>query len=193
MARKGYIIHDQQAVYYLTFTVVGWIDIFSRQSYRDIVIESLKYCRQNKGLHLHAYVIMSNHIHLIVSVDEGFTLSGFIRDCKKFTSKKILHEIENSGVESRREWMLHQFKYYASRHERNDTYQLWEHDNHPVELTSRGFMQQRIDYIHQNPVTAGLVYRAEDYIYSSASNYASLDQIMMWIVCLKYCSFKLQT
>jgi putative transposase len=178
MARKGYIIHDQQAVYYLTFTVVGWIDIFTRQSYRDIFIESLKYCQQNKGLHLHAYVIMSNHVHLIVSADEGFTVSGFIRDCKKFTSKKILDEIENSGIESRKEWMLHQFKYYASRHQRNDTYQLWEHDNHPIELTSPAFIQQKIDYIHQNPVAAGLIYRAEDYIYSSASNYAGLDQII---------------
>ncbi len=82
MARKGYIIGDQQAMYYLTFTVVGWIDIFTRQCYRDIVIESLKHCQQNKGLHFHAYVIMSNHMHLIVSVDEGFTVSGFIRDCK---------------------------------------------------------------------------------------------------------------
>jgi len=178
MARKGYIIGDQQAMYYLTFTVVGWIDVFTRQSYRDIMIESFKYCQQKKGLHLHAYVIMSNHVHLIVSVDESFTVSGFIRDCKKHTSKMILDDIENSGVESRREWMLHQFKYYASTHARNDTYQLWEHDNHPIELISREFIRQRIDYIHQNPVVAGLVYRAEDYIYSSASNYAGLDQII---------------
>jgi len=71
MARKGYIIGDQQSMYYLTFTVVGWIDIFTRQSYRDIMMESFKHCQQNKGLHLHAYVIMSNHVHLIVSVDEG--------------------------------------------------------------------------------------------------------------------------
>jgi putative transposase len=90
MARKGYIIHDQQAVYFLTFTVVGWIDIFTRQAYNDIMIESFKFCQQNKGLHLHAYVIMSNNVHLIASVDDGFTISGFIRDCKKFTSKKIL-------------------------------------------------------------------------------------------------------
>jgi len=52
MARKGYIIGDQQAMYYLTFTVVGWIDIFTRQSYRDIMIESFKHCQQSKGLHL---------------------------------------------------------------------------------------------------------------------------------------------
>ena len=178
MARKGYIIHDQQAVYFLTFTVVGWIDIFTRQAYRDIVIESFKFCQQKKGLHLHAFVIMSNHIHLVVSVDEGFTIGAFIRDCKKYTSTRILDAIENSGVESRRDWMLHQFKYYASLHSRNETYQLWEHDSHPIELIARAFTQQKIDYIHDNPVAAGLVYRAEDYIYSSASNYAGLDQII---------------
>lgn len=177
MARKGYIIHDQQAIYYMTFTVVGWIDIFTRQCYRDILLESFKYCRQHKGLHLYAYVIMSNHIHLIASVDEGCSISDFVRDCKKFTSKQILEDIENSGTESRRDWMLHQFKYYASRHTRNEIYQLWEHDNHFIELSSAVFTQQKIDYIHQNPVNAGLVYRAEDYIYSSASNYAGIDQV----------------
>ena len=178
MSRKGYIIHDQQAIYFMTFTVVGWIDIFTRQAYRDIVIDSLKYCQQKKGLHLHAYVVMSNHIHLVASVEAGFSLSDFVRDCKKFTSNAITGLIENSGVESRRQWILHQFKYYASQHTRNEKYQLWEQDNHFVELSSTAFTQQKIEYIHQNPVRAGLVYRAEDYIYSSASNYAGLDQII---------------
>jgi len=178
MSRKGYVIHDQQAIYYMTFTIVGWVDIFSRQSYRDILIDSFKYCQKNKGLHLHAYVIMTNHVHLIASVDDGFSISNFVRDCKKFAAKQILYEIENSGIESRREWMLHQFKYYASRHSRNEKYQLWEHDNHFIELSSTAFTQQKIDYIHQNPVSAGLVYRAEDYVYSSASNYAGIDQII---------------
>ena len=100
MALKGYIIYNQQAIYYMTFTIVGWIDVFSRQSYRDIVIESFKYCQQYKGLHLHAYVIMSNHIHLIASVDEGKRISDFVRDCKKFTAKRILEEIQNSGIEA---------------------------------------------------------------------------------------------
>jgi len=80
MARKGCIIRGQQANYYLTFTVVGWIDIFTRQGYRDIMIESFKHCQKEKGLHLPADVVMSNHVHLIVSVDEGFTVSDFIRD-----------------------------------------------------------------------------------------------------------------
>ncbi|WP_114938927.1 REP-associated tyrosine transposase [Mucilaginibacter endophyticus] len=178
MFKKGYVIRDQQAIYYMTFTVVGWIDVFSRQRYRDIVIESLKYCQEHKGLHLHAYVIMSNHMHLIVSVDDGFTISAFVRDCKKFTAKRILEDIESDNTESRKEWMLHQFKYYASRHSRNEHYQLWDHDSHFIELFSPAVIQQKIDYIHQNPVRAGLTYRAEDYMYSSASNYAEIDQII---------------
>jgi REP element-mobilizing transposase RayT len=178
MFKRSYIIRDQQAIYYMTFTVVGWIDVFSRQQYRDIVIESFRYCQQHKGLHLHAYVIMSNHVHLIVSVDEGYTISGFVRDCKKFTAKRILDDIESNNIESRKEWMLHQFKYYASRHSRNEHYQLWDHDNHFIELFSPAVTQQKIDYIHQNPVRAGLVYRAEDYVYSSASNYAEIDKII---------------
>jgi putative transposase len=117
-------------------------------------------------------------MHLIVSVDEGHTISDFVRDCKKFTAKQILDDIENNITESRREWMLHQFKYYASRHSRNEHYQLWQHENHFVELSSPAFMQQKIDYIHENPVKAGLVYRAEDYIYSSPSNYADVDKII---------------
>lgn len=176
--RKGYYIHDQAAIYYMTFTVVGWIDVFSRQVYKDIFIDSLKYCQQNKGLHLHSYVIMSNHVHLIVSVDEQYGISNFVRDCKKFTATQILKYVEDNNTESRREWMLHQFKYYASRHTRNERYQLWDHDNHFVELSSPAFTQQKIDYIHNNPVRVGLVYKPEDYVYSSASNYADIDKII---------------
>jgi REP element-mobilizing transposase RayT len=121
---------------------------------------------------------MSNHVHLVASVDEGHAISAFVRDCKKFTAKRIVESIQNSGVESRKDWILHQFKYYASRHTRNEHYQLWEHDNHFIELFSPDVTQQKIDYVHQNPVRAGLVYRAEDYIYSSASNYAEIDGII---------------
>lgn len=178
MNRPGYVIRNQEAIYYMTFTVVGWIDVFSRQCYRDIFIHSLKYCQQNKGLQLHAYVIMSNHVHLIVSVKDGYNISNFVRDCKKFTSKQILGYVEQNDTESRRDWMLHQFAYYASRHSRNQQYQLWSHENHFVELITPVFTQQKIDYIHQNPVRAGLVYLPEDYVYSSASNYAGIDQLI---------------
>ena len=175
--KTGYIIRNQQAVHFLTFTVVGWIDIFSRRVYKDMLIESLKFCKSNKGLNLHAYVIMSNHIHLIGSVRDGYSLSVFIRDFKKFTSRSILDYMEND-IESRKEWMLHQFKYYASRHTRNETYQVWKHENHPIELFTLAFIQQKIDYIHDNPVRAGYVVEPSHYLYSSASNYREVESIV---------------
>jgi len=70
----GYKIAEKDGLYYLTFQIVGWVDIFTRQVYRDIAIESLKYCQQNKGLCIFAYVIMSNHIHLLAPAKRSFKL-----------------------------------------------------------------------------------------------------------------------
>ena len=99
--KEGYVIRDQTLPHFITSTVVDWIDIFTRQAYRDIVIESLDYCIKNKGMLLYGYVIMSNHIHLIIQSEEG-KLSDLIRDFKKFTAKNILKKIQNSP-ESRKE------------------------------------------------------------------------------------------
>ena len=102
---NGHKIKNQNAVHFITPTVVGWMDIFTRNVYKEIIIESLKYCIQNKGLSLHAYVIMSNHLHLIISAKEGFHLSDILRDFKRHTSKKIINEVLTNSKESRQEWM----------------------------------------------------------------------------------------
>ena len=80
MFSGGYKIRDENAIHYLTFAVVEWIDVFSRKSYSDIVVDSLNYCVDKKGLQVHAWIIMSNHMHLIASAREGFVLSGIMRD-----------------------------------------------------------------------------------------------------------------
>ncbi len=169
---QGYKIRDQEATYFLTLQVVHWVDIFSRQVYRDIIIDNLKYCQENKGLLLHAYVIMTNHIHMIVSSKEG-NLSDTIRDFKSYTSKKIIEAIK-SEPESRREWMLHIFEEKAKTNKRSANYQFWTHENHPVGLDTNMLIDQKLDYIHNNPVNAGLVFKQEDYVYSSATNYSGL-------------------
>jgi len=91
--KEGYIIRDQSKTHFITATVVDWIDIFTRKIYRDIIIESLKYSIEYKGLIVYGYVIMSNHIHLIIQA-ENENLSDVLRDIKKFTSKKILNTIQ---------------------------------------------------------------------------------------------------
>ncbi len=167
--KEGYIIRDQTLPYYITATVVDWIDIFTMQTYRDSIIESLDYCIKNKGMILYGYVIMSNHIHLIIQSEDG-KLSDLIRDFKKFTAKNILDKIQ-AVPESRKEWMLERFKLAAEKHTRNKNYQFWQYGNHAEEIYSNKFMWSKLDYIHLNPVRAGLVEKASHYIYSSASNY----------------------
>lgn len=123
--REGYAIRDPFGTYFLTFTICGWIDIFTRKIYKDIVIDAFKYAQQKQQLILHAYVIMSNHIHLIAKANERQkkTLSDIIRDFKKFTHRQMLAVIE-SEAESRRQWMIHQFKYYGKYNPNNESFQI---------------------------------------------------------------------
>src|SRR5690606_17351947 len=149
--------------------IIDWIDVFTRKEYKDIVIDCLNYCIKNKGMILYGYVIMSNHIHLILQSSLG-KLSDLVRDFKKFTAKTILEKI-NKGSESRKEWMLDRFKKAAETHVRNKNYQFWQYGNHAEEIYSTKFMWSKLNYIHMNPVRAGIVEKASNYIYSSAPNY----------------------
>ena len=168
--KEGYIIRDQEKAHFITATVVDWIDVFTRQVYRDCVIDCLNYCVANKGMILYGYVMMSNHIHLIIQSEEG-KLSDLVRDFKKFTASTILEKIKNEP-ESRREWMLERFQKATESHSRNKNYQFWQYENHAEEVYTSDFLWSKLDYIHFNPVRAGIVSKTEDYIYSGASNYS---------------------
>ena len=167
--KEGYVIRDQSLPHFITATVVDWIDVFSRKNYRDLVIECFDFCIQNKGMILYGYVIMSNHIHFVAQ-SKDVKLSDLIRDFKKFTAKTILDKIQTEP-ESRREWMLERFKLAIESHSRNKNFQFWQYGNHPEEIYTNKFMWTKLDYIHLNPVRAGIVKKASHYIYSSASNY----------------------
>ena len=173
----SYQIKDQSAPHFITCQVVGWADVFSRQAYRDIIIESLRFCVENKDLIIYAYVIMTNHIHLLVR-SNGNNLSDIIRDFKRFTANRILYEVEHSIEESRKEWLEMIFEYYAKYNKRADKRQFWTHENHAVELSTNDMIDSRLDHIHENPVKAGWVEKPEDYLYSSARNYAGLNGML---------------
>jgi len=144
-----YKIHNQKGLYFLTLTTVGWIDVFTRAIYRDLLIDSFKYCIKEKELVVYAYVIMGNHVHLIVqSVSETQTLSDIIRDFKSFTAKEIRRKVEEVKTgESRREWLSYLFSYFAKGNQRNRTFQFWQSDNHPIELWSPKVIEQKLGYI----------------------------------------------
>lgn len=168
-----YKIRDQHGLNFLTCTVCGWIDLFSRAEFRDIILDSWKYCSEHKGLQIWGYVIMTNHIHLIANTKAPHKLEGVMRDFKSHTAKRILEALKDkTKTESRRDWLLYMFRFFAYYRKEHQEHQVWQHGNHPIELYSEKVTLQKLRYIHDNPVRAKLVHNPEDWVYSSASNYA---------------------
>jgi putative transposase len=135
----------------------------------------LQYCQQEKGLVIYSWCIMSNHAHLIISAKEN-NVSSVLGDFKKHTSKQIIKAIKEHPGESRRDpiaigWMLKIFKDAGEKNSRNSNYQFWQQDNQPKVIYTPTFAAQKLEYIHNNLVDAGIVEKAEEYIYSSARNY----------------------
>jgi REP element-mobilizing transposase RayT len=170
MNRK-YKFRDQSDNYFVTFSTVYWIDVFTRRLYKDILVESINYCIENKGLVVYAWVIMSNHVHLIIGSNDE-KLEDILRDLKKHTSKTIVKTMAENEQESRREWILWMFERAAKKNSNNSKYQFWQQHNHPLALNNSYAFEQKLNYIHENPVQAGFVDNPVNYPYSSAIDYA---------------------
>lgn len=102
-------LRDQNAVHFLTFTVVGWIDVFSRADYKHVFLDNIRHSQRESGLLLHAWILMTNHFHALMSAKEGESLSDIVRDLRKYSAVDILSAIEKNGQESRQKWMLEIF------------------------------------------------------------------------------------
>jgi len=154
-------------LYFITLTVSGWADVFIRREYSDVILDSLEFSQKYKGLEIYTYVIMTNHIHLIVSREKG-KIGDWVRDFKSYTSKVLTSIIlENSG-ESRKEWMKMIFKFNAKQSNKKTGYSFWQDGFHPILLDSNSIIDQKVEYIHNNPVKAGFVSNQEDWRLSSA-------------------------
>jgi putative transposase len=141
MSGDRYFIRDQNAMYFVTFTVIEWLDIFSRSNHKFVIVDSLNYCVENKGLNVHAWCLMTNHIHTDFLVK-------FIAARKK--DKRITK------------------------------YKFWQASNHAIELQPfrPDIMDQKLNYIHYNPVVAGIVLNPEEYLCSSARDYAKISGLV---------------
>lgn len=168
---EKYKIDDKEGIYFVTLTAVDWVDIFTRRELKVTIIDSLKYCQQNKGLIIYAWCLMHSHLHMIVGTKEGFDLSAILRDMKKHTAKEIIKKV-NDEPESRREWMLYRFEYAGKFLKRIKNYKVWQDGNHAKQIITSEFMKQKLDYIHNNPVEEMVVAEPQHYLFSSAMNYA---------------------
>jgi len=159
-------------VFFVTDTVVDWVDIFSRPIYRHIILDSLQYCQKEKGLIIYAWVLMTNHMHMIVGSNGENKVSDIMRDFKKFTSKEILRTLLVESTESRREWMLNRFEYSGKNDKKIKNYRFWQEGNDSQAIYFNDYFDQKLNYLHANPVRSEIVNHPEDYRYSSAIDYA---------------------
>jgi len=156
---------NENLTHFLTITIIEWIDIFTKPQYFKIIIDSLRYCRENKGLLLYEFVIMANHIHLIARAKEENKLSQIISDFKKHTTREILKELEKDN----RRYILNLIKNSFAK-KKDYQNQIWQRENYPEVITSEKFLFQKTNYAYNNPVKKGYVTKPEDWIYSSARN-----------------------
>ena len=173
----NYKFREQDQLYFVSFAVAGWIDLFVRNEYRQIILESWKHCQLNKGLDIYGWCIMTSHIHMIIGSNKN-KLEDIMRDMKRHTSEKLKAAIQSNSQESRREWMLKMMEQAGRANSNNSNFQLWRQDNHPILLYDHKILHQKLDYIHNNPVEAGFVEKSEDYLYSSARDYYGLPGLI---------------
>jgi REP element-mobilizing transposase RayT len=172
MPGDRYLITDEQDIYFVAFTVVDWFDVFTRSIYKDTIVDSLNYCVAQKGWMVYCWCLMSNHLHLIASAREDARLSDTLRDFKKFTTRKVIEQIQQES-ESRKEWLLHHFLSAGKYDKRIKQCKFWRENNHALFFhpTETKIIDQKIDFIHCNPVAEGVVESAEDILYSSPGDY----------------------
>ncbi len=168
---RNYKFYEKTELYFVTYTVIRWIDVFTRNEYKNILLDSWNYCIKNKGLKIYAWCIMTNHVHMIIS-SEKEELSHIMRDMKSFTSTSLKKMIAENPIESRKSWILKMMKEAGTKNKNNKSFQFWQQHNHPILLDSNFLLDQKLNYIHNNPVKAGFVTEPEEYLYSSAGDYA---------------------
>jgi putative transposase len=156
---------NENEPHFLTLTTLEWINVFTKPQYFEAIIESLKFCQENKGLLLYEFAIMTNHLHLIARAKEPHTLSSIIRDFKQYTTQQILKLLEQDN----RSYILRLISNSFSK-KSGTSNQIWQRENFPEVIESEEFYHNKVDYIHQNPVKAGYVEKPEDWRYSSAKN-----------------------
>ncbi|HDR1345872.1 TPA: transposase [Pasteurella multocida] len=174
MSRK-YKMNNSDGIYFVSFATVYWIDVFVREIYFEVIIQALAFCCKEKGMILHGYCIMPSHIHLLFQAKEKNPMA-LLQSFKKFTAKALLKLISENQQESRKEWLLWMFERAGKKRVNVQKYQFWQHHNQPIEIYSEKYFDQKLDYIHQNPVVSGFVSQAKDWQYSSAKKLCKLPR-----------------
>ncbi|MGB3208022.1 MAG: hypothetical protein WBB28_23820 [Crinalium sp.] len=166
MGRSRYHVLGEQP-HFITCTVVNWIPLFSKIELAQIIFDSLSFLQRKERLRLYGYVLMENHLHLIASATN---LSREIGNFKSFTARSIIDWLK----EKQQKHILDQLKFYKLQHKVDQEYQVWQEGFHPQAILNEQMFQQKLDYIHNNPLKRGYVDDPAHWRYSSYRNY--IDQ-----------------
>ncbi len=165
-----YKINKGNEAYFVTFTTVGWIKILEEDSFKQLITDNIKFYQINKGLVVHAYCIMPNHVHMIIRASDPYSVSDILRDLKKFTSRAIIRKLEDEKSEGYK-GILNHFREAGGHLKRIQKFKVWQDGNRAMILYSNMFLMQKLNYIHNNPVKSGFCFLPWEYKYSSAMDY----------------------
>ncbi|REL32839.1 transposase [Rhodohalobacter sp. SW132] len=171
MPRSRYRIYEAEYPYFITSSVVEGYPIFSFPEAAEILLEALTFLQEKRSTTLFAYVIMENHIHMIVQSDE---LKNHMKAFKSWTARAIIDCFQHIG----RTRQLRKLRYAKNPAHYDSVHQLWQEGLFPKQIFSDDMMIQKIDYIHKNPVKRGFVNCPEHWNYSSARNYLGIKGVI---------------
>jgi len=169
MLRSHNAYTEDHYAFFVTCSVVDWLPLFKSEPYRNITLDSLRYMISHKPTELNAYVLMPTHLHAILWPHRDARVGDILRDFKRFTSRTISRLAETLGETE----YLQAFRRarQSGRAQDSSQYQVWQEGFHPEAIYSVDFAKQKLEYIHNNPVRAGLVERPTEWPYSSARDY----------------------
>ena len=153
---------------FFTATILEWKPLLQLTVCKEIIINSLKFLSTENKITVFGFVIMPNHLHVIWQISNHIDKIKLQQSFKKYTAQMMLKELRNNHVEK-----LKMFQVNAA----DRKYQVWERNSLSIEIRSNEVMFQKLNYIHQNPVRAGIIELAENYLYSSASLYIKEEVI----------------
>ncbi len=168
---RNYKFHNKEGLYFVSFATINWMDVFVRDEYFMALVNSLDWCRKEKGMEIYCWCIMPSHVHLIFRAKNN-NPGELLKSFKTYTSKVLKVMIEENPQESRKEWLLWMMKRAGLKNSNVKSMQFWQQHNKPIELWSPEVIDQKVDYIHNNPVAAGFVTEAHYWKYSSAIDYS---------------------
>jgi len=158
-----------KGLYFVTLTVVGGIDVFTRHEYCDLLVDTLNYCIDNKRLRVYEYAILPSQLYMIADVEQGKgNLPKVLRDLKSYSAKLLLRAISEHPEESRKEWLMRLFQFFANRYQHDAEHHFWQFGNQPVDIEKVVKKDKPIPSAIDKLLQAKWVDDPRHYIYCSA-------------------------